>query len=246
MCKVYYLSMSVIEDLLAGLTRDAPVRRVLVGARCTAVCSDRCGLATTVAGARPHDLAVRDVGRLHRKRARELAEYARSSNTLEASIGLAAINSLLPIDPRATVEVNAFDVIARHGAGRIVALVGAFPFAPRLREAVGELKVLELEPAGNEYPASAAADIVPKADVVAITGSALINHTLDSLLSLCRRDAFVIVLGPTCPLSPVLLDHGVTVAAGTLVTDEAQALLTIEQGASFRDVAGARRLVLSR
>jgi hypothetical protein len=39
------------------------------------------------------------------------------------------------------------------------------------------------------------ADLVPQADVVAITGTALINHTLDGLLALCRSDALVMVLG---------------------------------------------------
>jgi uncharacterized protein (DUF4213/DUF364 family) len=237
--------MTIVEDLLASIETDAPVRHVLVGARCTAVCSVRCGLAATVAGPRPHEAPVRDIGRLHTKSARQLAEYALSSNTLEASIGIAAINSLVRVDAGRAVQMNAFDVIVRHGSGRRVALVGAFPFVPRLRPLVGELKVLELEPAEGEYPASAAGEIVPAADVVALTASALINHTLDHLLSLCSRDAFVIVLGPTAPLSDVLFEHGVTAVAGTLVDDEGAALAAVAEGASFREVPGTRRLVVT-
>ena len=41
---------------------------------------------------------MRDVGCLDTKTARELVEYARSDNLLEASIGVAAINSLLEVD----------------------------------------------------------------------------------------------------------------------------------------------------
>jgi hypothetical protein len=238
--------MTVLDDLLARLDRDAPVRRVLVGAYCTAVCSRGCGLASTVATARPHEAMVRDAGRLHLKSARQLAEYAASANPLEASIGLAALNSLLQVDERLIVETNGFDLIARRGAGRKVALVGSFPFVPRLAQAVGELKVIELRPIEGEYPASAAGEIIPRSDVVALTGSTLINHTLDRLLSLCRPDAFVIVLGPSSPLSEVLLDHGATAVAGTLVTDEERALKAIGQGASFREVPGTRRVVLAR
>jgi len=85
--------MNILDDLLDSLDMDAPVRTVLVGAHWTAVCSRFCGLASTFTGDKPHGHApVRDVGRLHEKSARELAEYARSDNLLEASIGVAAIN----------------------------------------------------------------------------------------------------------------------------------------------------------
>ncbi len=58
-----------------------------------------------------------------------------------------------------------------------------------------------------------------QADIVAITGSALINHSIERLLNLCRPESFVVVLGPTTPLSPVLFDHGVDVICGTRVVD---------------------------
>ena len=60
-----------------------------------------------------------------------------------------------------------------------MALVGHFPFIPKLRPAVGQLWVIEQHPVEDDYPAEAAVDLIPQADVVAITGSALINHTLD-------------------------------------------------------------------
>jgi hypothetical protein len=140
--------MSLIDDLLSSLPdADAPVRTVLVGAHWTVVCSgtsskeDRhCGLASTITGDKPHGHEqVRDVGRLHLKNARELAEYARSDNLLEASIGVAAINSLLDVDERQAVEINAAQVLAERGRGKNVALVGHFPFIPKLREQVGHV-----------------------------------------------------------------------------------------------------------
>ena len=102
--------MSVLDDLLASLTGDCAVRHVLVGAHLTAVCSSRCGLAATVVDDRPHQRAVRDAGRLHLKSARELAEYARSDDPTEASIGVAAINSLIAVDETA---ITAMDVMFR-------------------------------------------------------------------------------------------------------------------------------------
>jgi uncharacterized protein (DUF4213/DUF364 family) len=239
--------MNIIEDLLANLPGDAPVHSVLVGVHWTVVCSRRCGLASTLIEREPHGHSrVTDAGQLHRKSARELAGLARSDNLLEASIGVAAINSLLDVDVSQAIEVNAGEVLVERGRGKDVALVGHFPFIAQLRQAARLLWVIEQDPTEDEYPASAAADLIPRADVVAITGSTLINHTLDGLLALCSREAPVMVLGPSTPLSHVLFDHGATIISGTRVVDERAALLTIGQGASFRQIEGVRLLTLGR
>jgi uncharacterized protein len=239
--------MKLLNDLIASIQDDAQVRKVLVGAHWTVVCSRRCGMASTILGDKPHGHErVRDVGHLEYRSALELAEYARSDNLLEASIGVAAINSLLKIDDTHAVEVNAGEVLTAQGKGKNVALVGHFPFIPKLREAVGQLWVIEQRPTDDEYPAESAAELIPKADVVAITGTALINHTLGDLLELCRSDALVMVLGPSTPLSPVLFQYGATYISGTQVRDEQAVLRTVSQGAIFRQVDGVRLLTLSR
>jgi hypothetical protein len=242
---------TILEDLLGELSDDAPVRSVLVGAHWTVVRSRYCGLASTVLEEKPHDhvrvrVRVRDAGRLHLKSARELAEYARSDNPVEAGIGVAAINSLIQVDNGHAAEINAAELLIKNGRGRHVAVVGHFPFIPRLRDATAQLWVIEKYPAEGEYPAAAAADLIPRAEVVALTGSALINHTLDGLLSFCRQGAMVIVLGPSTPLSPVLFDHGATIISGARVVDEEMALRTVGQGATFQQVQGVRLLTLAR
>jgi uncharacterized protein (DUF4213/DUF364 family) len=239
--------MTLIDQLLAGLTEDAALRCVLVGAHWTAVCSRRCGLASTIIGDQPHGHSpVRDVGRLHLKSAFELAEYARSDVPLEASLGVAAINSLLEVDQTRAVEINAAEVLARSGHDKTVVVIGHFPFITKLRPEVKRLWVIEQRPTADEYPAEAADNLLPQADVVAITGTTLINGTLDRLLAACRSDALVMMFGPTTPLSPVLFDHGVSLLAGAMVVDEIAAMNTIRQGATFQQVAGVRLLTLAR
>ena len=238
--------MTILDELLARLPKGSvPVRHVLVGAHWTVVCSRHAGMAATLMAEKPHGHSrVREVGRLEEKPAQALAELARSDDPLEASIGVAAINSLLDVDETHAQELNAAEVLAQRGRGRNVALIGHFPFIETLRPAVGQLWVIELHPMEGEYPAEAAADLLPQADVVAITGSALINHTLDRLLSLCQPASTVMVLGPSTPLSPVLFEHGAQILSGTRVTDEAAALRTVAQGASFQQVQGTRLLTL--
>jgi uncharacterized protein (DUF4213/DUF364 family) len=232
---------AILDDLLGSLTMDAPVRSILVGAHWTVVCSRYCGMAATLLGSQPHAHSqVRDAGRLHTKSALELVDFARSDNLLEASLGVAAINSLLEVDESRVEEINAAEVLIEYGRGKKVALVGHFPFISKLRPVVGQLWVIEQHPAEGEFPTEASVDLIPQADVVAMTSSTLINHTLDELLALCRAEAFIMMLGPSTPLSPVLFAHGVSILSGSRVTDESAVLRTVGQGATFQQVEGVR------
>ena len=235
--------MSLIDELLAALP-DGAVWDVRVGVFWTAVVVEvashrRCGLASTACDDDHHHSggpAVRDAGLFMDRSARELAELARSYRPIEAAIGMATINALLPAQEEQWVELNAGDVIARHGADKQVALVGHFPFIPQLRHRVGALWVLEKQPSGEDLPAEAACDVIPRADVVAVTGTTLINHTFEGLMALCRPKALVLVLGPSTPLSPILFDYGVHILSGSVVEDVDSVLWAVSQGANFRQV----------
>lgn len=56
--------------------------------------------------------------------------------------------------------------------------------------------------------------LIPQEDLVAITGMALTNHTIERLLALCRPEACVILLGDTMPLSPVFFECGADALSG--------------------------------
>ena len=242
--------MSIIDVLLGDLHTDAPVRRVLVGAFWTAVVLDtdplRCGLASTLRPTTHQDgPPVPRAGGLLEHSGRELAEWLRSSSALEASIGAAAFNALLEVDEAVCTEVNAEDVILERGTGRQVAIVGHFPFVERVKQAAAECWVVELNPHPGDVPADQVGEVLPQADAVALTGTSLINHTFDDLIHLCRPDAFVLLLGPSAPLTPVLFEAGVDAVSGTQVTDPERVLRSVAQGATFRQIkcAGGLRLL---
>jgi uncharacterized protein (DUF4213/DUF364 family) len=196
--------MSLIDDLLTALP-DGPVQEVRVGAFWTAVVVEvtgrrSCGLASTLRDENHHHHtgpAVQDPGRLTERSARELAGLVRSDRLMTAAIGMATINALIPRQEDLWNDLNAEEVLTQHGVRKRVVLVGHFPFVPRLRERVGNLAVLEQRPRGEDLPAEAAAKVIPRADVVAITGTTLINHTFDELITLCRPETQVLVLGPS-------------------------------------------------
>ena len=79
--------------------------------------------------------------------------------------------------------------------------------------------------------------ILPKAEVVSLTGTAFINHTIEDLLSLCRG-SYVVLTGPTSPLSPVLFDFGISAICGTRVANAEEVIRFISQAATFKQLHG--------
>ncbi len=237
--------MKILNELISVLSEDSKVREICCGVHWIAVVSKNCGLASTFRDPSLHR-TVRDVGKLTQKNALELVGYARSDIQLEASIGMAALNSLIEIDEERCVELNAFEVLAERGKGKDVAIVGHFPFVPKLREIAGRLWVIEKRPREGDLPAEDAGKILPQADVVGITGTCFINHTIDELLGFCRKDSLVMMVGATTPLSPILFDYGVDMIAGSKVIDKQKVIRCISEGATFRQIEGIRHLIMKK
>lgn len=239
--------MKIIDDLLFNLKgNDISVRSVHTCVFWTAVITKHCGLSSTFREEGPsHERGVKDVGRLTQKTALELTQYAKSNSLLEASIDMVTINSLIEIDVSKCMEKNAFDIILEKEEGKNVGIVGYFPWIPKLRERIKNLWVLEQRLREGDLPASDADRKLPHWDVVGITGTSLINHTLEGLLKLCKK-AFIVLIGPTSPLSPVLFDHGINAICGSKVTDPDRVILSIGQGATFKDITGIKLLTLTR
>lgn len=241
--------MGVLEDLLGGLpAEDTPPRDLCIGAFWTVVWGRRgCGLASTqwdeeTAHGEP---LVQWAGHLLEHSTGELASLVLSERPTEAAVGMAAVNALLPVDLARCTEENAAEVILRRGAGRNVVIVGHFPFVERVRPHVGSLAVLELRPRPGDLEASRAAEVLPGADVVALTATTLLNKTFEDLRRLWNPAAFVLMLGPTTPLSPVLFDYGVDMLAGVVVTDPPVALRHAAEGSIFRQMRGVRLVTMA-
>jgi len=236
-------AQALFDDLIACLPAKAEIDQVVVGLHWTAVVSQcqgqrRCGLASTIAGRHAHGEAddVSQPGEFGARNPPELASMTGSSRPTERAIGLAAINACLLSTPGALPERSAFDLLVGRGAGQRVGLVGHFPFIDRLRPQVGELLVLDQEPQPDELPADSAAAILPTCSVVAITSMTLINGTFAGLMDHVDPASYVVLLGPSSPLSPVVFDHGIDAVAGTLVTSIDPVLDAIGQGANYRQI----------
>jgi uncharacterized protein (DUF4213/DUF364 family) len=240
--------MKILDDLISTLNLEADVKEIRQGVFHTGVLTRHCGLAATL----PRDALqqepplVKESGSLLEKSVTELAHMAYSDSILEAAIGMATINSLLEIDVGSCVDLNARELIIEKGKGKRIAIVGHFPFIPKLHQNAKELWVIEKNPREGDYAEAEAKNLLPKADVVGITGTAFTNHTLEALLHLCNPEAYVVVLGDTTPMSSILFDYGINALSGTEVIDIELALRCVSQGANFRQIRGTRRLTMRK
>jgi uncharacterized protein len=234
--------MKILESLLNQLPAEpVGIKNVIIGVHWTLVSSKYTGLASTMVNDGPHGVpGLRDVGQLHQKSAQELSQWVLSDNLLEASLGMAAINSLIEIDESRMVQINAAEVIAKESKDKNLVIVGHFPFVERMKTIAHNCWVIEKRPFGDDFPEEASKEFIPQADVIAITGTTLINHTIEGLLSLCRPESLVMVLGPSTPLTSVLFKYGVSFLSGSRVIDEDAAITTIQQGAAFPQIKGVR------
>ena len=150
--------------------------------------------------------------------------------------------------------VDALDAVDVPRDAHVV-IVGAFVPVIKAMKARGQsFRILEKDPAAlkaDEMPFYAPAEQapveVPKADVLFITGTTLINDTLEPILAAAKPGAIIVVVGPTASLSPEpLLRRGVSVVGGVDVTDPDSLLDVLAEGGSGYHFFGkaAERIVM--
>ena len=188
-------------------------------------------------------------GQLAGQSAWDLVRYALTESPLKVAVGIATLNALSDLlmkknglpGYRRLIGADALDVVDNIRHDDEVALVGAFvPFIKKLKGTVKQLRVVEKNPQalkGNELefyrPAEQAGEVLNRADVVVISGSAMVHHSLDPLLGFCRAARQVIVAGPTASMYPgPLFDRGVTVLGGMAVHNADELLRVVSEGGS--------------
>lgn len=234
--------MKLVEDLLESVRdKDCPVKRACVGLHWTVVESLHTGVAHTYKT--DSKIEIESAGDLIGKSAFELAERLRSPEPLEATIGVAALNSLIePTGRRGNVLT---DVLAK-ARGKTVTVVGRFPLNDQIAHAAGRAHFLEIEPQEGELPPEAAENVMPVSDIAVITATALINKTLPHLLEL-STGATTVVLGPSTPMNDVLLRHGADILGGVRIADADALINSVMQGVKkFKKLAGLEAIIKTK
>lgn len=205
------------ERLAEGVTGTA--ERVLVGLNWTMVAGPLgIGLSHSPARGTSGCYGLPAPGSYAGQNLAELARLTASANVFERAIAFAAINAHHNRFDLEGDDVNGLDLIEDRDERTVV--IGQFP---GLEKRVPGAAVIEREPRPGCYPPEAAETLLPQAEQVLITASTLSNGTLGPMLPLIPHDAFVVLVGPSAPLAPVLFDCGIDAVSG-FVARHAEAL----------------------
>ncbi len=231
------IDMNILKDIIARLEKGIKIREIRRGPLWTGVVSKRCGLASALneGGCESGGIA-RDATAYMGTTADELAALSFSESIPEASLGMAAINSLIDPGIETCQEGDAAAFILETGRGKNVSMIGHFPFVDRIKDVAKNLWVIEKRPRPGDFQEGESKHFLPKSDVITISSTTLINHTLSDLLKLCPADSIKILLGPTTPMSTILFDYGIDIISGSFVTDTALVLANISKGMCFSEM----------
>jgi hypothetical protein len=237
----------ILDALLADLPADWHTDAIHIGANWvlsvvfSADGTRRAGMASAPGG------RFSPGGNVFQGEAATIAKLIRSDEPLHASVGAATLNALLHVNDDLLTEIDAADWLSEHGANRSVAIFGRFPFIDdEIKPAAAQVWVFERDPLEGEFGLNAVPDVLPQAEIIAITSSALVNHTLDAILPHISPAAQVMMLGPGTPLSSKLFAFGIHLLSGVQVININQAIESVQEGVSFRNMRGLRRVTLCK
>ncbi len=187
-------------------------------------------------------------GNLDGQSVSQIIPYALDSNVLKSAIGIATLNGLSQWIIESGNEKEDELVEGKDGFDLLdiqpyetVSLVGAFgPYIKRLKAMGNPFFILEksrqtLRPDEMKYfkPDSEMKTAIENSRVVIITGTAIVNHTIDTVLSCINEEKRIAIIGPTASLVPdAFFRRGVNVMAGIRIFNPDRMLKILSQGGS--------------
>lgn len=187
-------------------------------------------------------------GNLEGKPASEIVNYSLDPNVLKSAIGVATLNALSQWivesgnerEYEVVKDKDGFDLLNIQPY-ETVSLVGAFtPYIKRLKAMGNPFFIIEknrqtLRPDEMKYfkPESEMKTAIEKSQVVMITGTAIVNHTIDAVLSWISNGKRAGIIGPTASMIPdAFFKKGIDVMAGVRILNPDLMLKILKQGGS--------------
>jgi len=187
-------------------------------------------------------------GNLGGKPVSEILKYSLETNVLKSAIGIAVLNAASESifeseegrEYQTVKDTDGFDLLEIQ-PGETVSLIGAFgPYIRRLKMMGNPFFVIEKNPQAFRVDEmkhfkseSEMSSTLLKSDVVIITGVAIVNHTIDAILSSLSHNARAAIIGPTASMLPdAFFTRGVKVMAGVRILDSDLMIKILKQGGS--------------
>ena len=138
---------------------------------------------------------------------------------------------------------NILDQIAFKKSDHVVIIGKIAPLTERIQGRVKQLFVLEKDSMRRErgiLPETACEEVLPKASVAIITGTTIVNGTIDRLVELSKGAREIAVEGASASVLPdPLFEHGVTIVGGIKVLDLGKLLQIVAEGGGTKQLKAA-------
>jgi len=187
-------------------------------------------------------------GNLEGRSASEIIKYSLDPNVLKSAIGVATINALSQLmielgdesKYQILKDMDGFNLL-KIQPDETVSLIGAFgPYIRRLKMMGNPFLIIEKNPQtlrSDEIKyfksESEMASAFEKSDVIIITGTSIVNHTIDHILSHMREEHRAAIIGPTASMIPdAFFKKGVHVMAGVRILNPDLMIKILKQGGS--------------
>ena len=242
------------DALIEGIDDTRRVDYACCGAwRAWVESEGRAGMASLLVPGMTASAPTGELAQYRGKKLRDMAKLAKSWDAREASLGVAAINAYYndvrslecgkaQLFPVGGEDGDIFEQMLPYVKGKKVATIGHFNGIDQLYGPECEFTVFEREPRPGDLPDTAEEYLLPRMDLVFITGMALTNKTLPRLLQLtsgCR----VVMTGPSTPLSDILFDFGVDTVSGLAVADIEAGLAAVQSDHWHSIYEASRRVI---
>ncbi len=181
---------------------------------------------------------------LHDVKEDDLYSYALSDDTLKVSLFLSWLNANLNIDKKGYEDINAFNIIKEKGKGKNVVIIGHFPLPENFARDFKDFHIIEKKPIKGDILFEDSQSFIEEADVLGITATTILNHTLGKILSWKKHSSFTILMGFSTPLWEGLFDMGIDVLCGSLVVNSEDVLDALKKGLPYKKTKGIRKVAL--
>ena len=210
------MSTKIYDILIDGLPQDLTVSRVQQGRSWSlaALSNGGAGICARMGDASAELLAPGTP-------LKEFAKGIYSKDLGEAALALAAMNAFYNT-PQRVRELSAFcsmDVFCAQGiplSGKTVGVIGHMKRTAENLSNADRVFIFELDPRPGDLPASREEELLPRCDLVIVTATALINHTLPQIIE-WSKNGRVILLGPSAPMCPGLFRAGISRISGCIL-----------------------------
>jgi len=188
----------------------------------------------------PNCFFTNDWDELSSYRLSELINFCESDKLIDRVIGISALNAY----SQHIFNKKVYKLDFKHGVldrlgltkSDTVGMVGRFtPMIPKIVPKVKTLTIIEIDPeklskAYQNVEIVNDPTVLEDVDIAIITGTSIINHTIDKLLKLAQN-ARIAMIGPTMGMLPgPFFDAGVDIIGGMRFVNSDEVMKVLSQG----------------